>query len=89
MRTRDMKARAEESLEEYDQARTEEFNNQFVNFLKSCNFPQEQVDEDDIQGFMDSFQFPDEYEWAYDQAYSEYEDAQDAKYQQMKDERYE
>ena len=54
-------------------------------FMDSFDFP----NEDDIQGFMDSFDFPDEEQWAIDEYQSRLESFEDAKYEEMKDRRYE
>jgi hypothetical protein len=88
MRTRDIKARAEELLEGYDEARAEAFYEEFEDMFV-VNGALAPIDEDDVQGFIDSFTFPDEDEWAYDQVENEIADIEDQRYQQMKDERYE
>ena len=94
MRTRDIKARAEELIEGYQEARDEEFSNEFkdyvLDYLKlghPAHNLKNIITEDDIQGFMDSFTFEDEWDWAYTQVQNELDDIGDAKYQQMKDER--
>ena len=85
MRTRDYKAALEEIANGYQEARDEEFNQQLIDFL-----PMDKkiiVTEDDLQGFLDSFTFPDEADWCAD----EYEEKQgayaDAKYEEMRDDR--
>ena len=91
LNSRRIKDRACELAEGYEEARDEEFYTQFFNEM----FPQGvntdlrkwRITEDDVQGFIDNFDFIDEMDWALDKAEGEYEDAQDAKYQQMKDER--
>jgi hypothetical protein len=88
MRTRDIKARAEELLEGYDEARAEAFYEEFEDMFV-VNGALAPINEDDVQGFIDSFTFPDEDEWAYDQVENEIADIEDQRYQQMKDERYE
>ena len=42
---------------------------------------------DTFQEILDSWAPPEAYDWAYDEAISEYEMAMDAKYESMKDER--
>jgi len=92
MNSRKIKDRASELAEGYEEARDEAFNEEFIDmfsgkakgktYIKTVTY-------DDIQGFLDSFTFPEEGDWAMDQAQSEYEGYQDAKYEQMKDERWE
>ena len=82
MKTRDIKARMEEVEEGYEDAREEEFNEQLRDFMEGIT-----VNEDDIQGFIDSFTFPDPYNWCYDKVMNEIEDIADQKLQQRKDER--
>ena len=91
MNSRKMKDRACELAEGYEEARDEAFNEEFRDFLteimeiESCDI----FTEDMIQGFLDSFTFPEEGEWAMDKALNELEDIADQKYEQMRDERYE
>ena len=89
MTTRDKKARIEEIAEGYDDAKDEEFNNQFVDMFKSISKTNtsSKVTQDDIQGFLDSFTFEDEGDWCWTQLNNEIADAGDAKYEQMRDER--
>ena len=82
MRTNQIKARAEELLEGYQDARDEEFNNQLRDLMDGIV-----VSEDDVQGLIDSFTFPEENDWAFDAVQSEIEDIGDQKYMQYKDER--
>ena len=91
MRTRDFKARAEELTDGYEEARDAEFNSQFLDFIlppggvKDCKAIS--FTEDDVQGFLDSFDFPEQWDWAYDKVQSELDDIGDQKYEQMRDER--
>ena len=90
MRTRDLKARAEELACNYDEARDEAFNDEFRDMFKHCfNKSNLVLTYDDVQGILDSFTFQEEGEWAMDQALNELEDIADQKHEQMKDERYE
>jgi hypothetical protein len=82
-----MKARAEELLDGYEDARNEAFHDEFEDMFMSKTGGLLQLTEDDVQGFLDSFTFPDEDEWAFDQVQSELDDIADAKYEQMRDER--
>lgn len=91
MRTRDIKARAEELSIGYEDAYNEAFDKEFQDFIfpqgVNTNIAKLSFTKDDIQGFMDSFTFPDEGDWALDQVQSEIEDIGDQKYEQMRDER--
>ena len=83
---RELKALAEKKLEHYNEAYDEAFNDEFRDFLSTFK-DTDIITEDDIQGFIDSFTFPEEDEWAFDEVQSDYEDYCDAKYQEWKDER--
>ena len=95
--SRRIKDRACELAEGYEEARDEAFNEElrdmFTSPLKVGNskihFINESITEDDIRGFLDSFTFPEEGDWAMDKAESELEDIEDQRYEQWKDERYE
>ncbi len=82
MRTNQIKARAEELLDNYQEARDVEFNEQFRDMF---SIESEIITEDDLQGFLDNFTFPEEYDWAYDQVQSELDDIGDQKYQEYKE----
>ena len=82
MRTRDIKARAEELANGYQEARDIEFNEQFRDMF---SIESEIITEDDLQGFLDNFTFPEEGDWAYDQVQSELDDIGDQRYQEWKD----
>ena len=73
----------------YQKARDEEFNDQFRDFLCDEEYIMNNgiITQDDIQGFLDNFTFMDEWQWAEEQAQSEYEGICDAAYESMKDER--
>jgi len=86
--SRQIKDRACELAEGYEEARDEEFNMQFQDFITALD-AFNTVTYDDVQGFMDSFTFPEESDWAMDKAESELEDIEDQRYEQWKDERYE
>lgn len=71
----------------YQEARDEAFNDEFkLEFMKIIE-GNEIVTEDDIQGFLDSFTFPDYEDWATDWVESKIDDYFDSKYQLEKDER--
>ena len=85
MRTNQIKARAEELAEGYEEAKMEEFTNQLLDELDNMEFSE--LDSDFFQGLLDSFTFPDEWDWAFDAVQSELDDIGDQKYAQMRDER--
>lgn len=88
IRTRDLKARAEELLEGYDDAKNEAFNDEFRDFYKEyeINIDNNIITQDDIQGFIDNFTFLDEGDWSFDKVQEEIEDAADMELQLCKDE---
>ena len=87
--TKKIKDHAEELYDTgaYEEARDDSFNTEFrdmfVNKYKEMDF----VTQEDIQGFLDSFTFPDEEDWCMNEAESAYDDLADALYEQMRDER--
>ncbi len=85
--SRRIKDRAIEIYEsdDYQEAKNTEFDQQLKDFLTADT--ETIVSEDDIQGFLDSFTFPDKDEWCMNKACGETEDAAEARYEQMKDER--
>ena len=95
MRTRDFKARAEELAEGYQDARDEEFYNQFMDMF--CTTPEyfcdnkiltiSELTEDDVQGFLDSFNFPYESDWAANAVQNELDDIGDQRYEEERDRR--
>jgi len=87
MRTNQIKARAEELAEGYQDARDEAFNDEFYDEFTDTGMLTTSLTEDDVQGFLDSFTFPDKWDWAFDAVQSELDDIGDQKYEQMRDER--
>lgn len=87
IRTRDIKARAEQFLEDYDYAMDEKFNLELRDFLKPMLADNDVITYDDIQGFLDSFEQPDENEWAFEQATSELDDIADFQMELERDRR--
>ena len=87
--TKRIKARAEELVEGYEDARdmafNDEFKDMFMEHFVGKTLPHNTINEDDIQGFLDSFSFPDEDEWAFDQVQSELDDIGDQKMEEYKD----
>ena len=86
--TRQYKADLEEIADGYQEARDEAFNNEFVKFFAELII-EGNITEDDIQGFMDSFDFPSESDWCADEYESRRDSFYDAKYEEMRDERME
>ena len=84
MRTRQYKADLEELADGYQEARDEAFNNEFVKFFAELII-EGNITEDDIQGFIDSFDFPDEEQWAINKYESRRDSFYDAKYQEYKE----
>ena len=86
-----MKKRAEELAEGYQDARDEAFSDEFIDMFMLTDENGEVLmktfTEDDIQGFLDSFTFPDEGDWAFDAVQSELDEIGDQKYEMLKDER--
>ena len=87
MRTRNYKAEIERISQGYETARDCEFDTQLNDFIMETREEHGVVTEDDIQGFIDSFTFKEEFEWCADELELELADIADLKYQQMKDER--
>ena len=89
MRTRNYKADLEELEGEYDEARDYEFNEQFRDAILvqgvNTNLAKLVVTEDDIQGFLDSFDFPDVDEWCASEYESRLGEYADQKYNEWKE----
>ena len=80
-----IKDRACELAEGYQEARTKEFDMDFRDWLiDDCPAT---LSEDDVKGFIESFTFPTENEWALAQAEAEVAEMEDARRQLAKDER--
>ncbi len=86
MRTTTYKADLEELADEYQDARDAEFTTQFRDMFMNNGYMLD-ITEDDIQGFIDSFDFLGEDEWCASEYQSRMESFEDAKYEEMKDER--
>ena len=91
MRTNNYKDRLEELAEGYEEARDEAFDTEFKEEFKK-HFGTKlglhvSITEDDVQGFLDSWTFPNEADWCADEYQNELETIGDIKYQEMKDER--
>ena len=86
-RTRNYKADLEELEGEYQEARDKEFNDAFRDFLCDEEYIMNRdiITEDDIQGFLDSFTFPDVADWCASEYQSRLESFEDAKYEAEKE----
>jgi len=71
--------------EERDEAFTKHFKDVLMPSGVNTNLEKWSITEDDIQGFLDSFEFPDEEEWIASKVESEYGDYMDQAYDQMRD----
>ena len=87
MRTNAYKANLERIAEGYQEARDCEFDTQLIDFILDTREEYGVITEDDIQGFIDSFDFPEEFEYCAMEFESELDTMADMKYEQMKDER--
>ncbi len=83
-----IKDRATEICEsdDYQEAKDYEFNQQFRDMFIEKGYLNS-ITEDDVQGFIDSFTFPEEDEWCMNMACGEADDYFDAKYEEEKDRR--
>ena len=86
MRTRDYKANIEKISERYQEAKDDEFNDQFVEFITGTP-TDEKLTESDIRGFLESFTFPEEFEWSASEYESQIDAYEDAKFEEARDER--
>ena len=84
MRTKNYKAKIEEYIDKYQEARDDAFNDEFVDFITGTP-TDDKLTEDDIQGFLDSFTFPEEYDWATSEYESDRDTYADARYQEWKE----
>ena len=86
-RSRDYKADIEKISEGYQDARDKRFHSEFIQeFLYSIDTGYV-LTEDDLRGFLESFTFPEEFEWSASEYESQRDSYEDAKYEEMKDER--
>ena len=82
-----IKDRAKELAEGYQDAKDVEFHEQFCNLIVENDNFEHVWTEDCLTGFIESFTFPDEADWAADAVQAELDDIGDAKHEQAKDER--
>ena len=85
MKTRYIKARAEELSEEYQLARSESFDEQFRDEYLSELKAMDIINEDEIQIFLNNFQFPEEHDWIYQKLGNEIAEEEDRIHDQIKD----
>ncbi len=89
MHIKDLKTKVEAKADSYQLAKDEAFTEQFNDFISGYALDDKAINpmsEDDLQGFIDSFTFPDEADWCLDEVLSDIDTAEDAKYQLQKDE---
>ena len=80
MNSKQIKERAISYEDEYEDAMDEAFNQEFWDFIKGYVGTQGEnlsISECDVQGFMDSFTFPDSADWCYTQVDNELADIGD------------
>ena len=86
LRTRDLKALAEQKLEQYDEAMIDQLVDMLTDELS--NMSVEEIDEEFLTEVFYNWKnnLPDEGEWAFDEVQSDYDDYCEAKYDAWKDE---
>lgn len=87
MRTRDIKARAEEYEEQYDEAMIDDLKDAINDYLDGLSA--DSVSPDTIYEIVEEWNniLPDVWDWCHDQVQSDIDSYEDAKYEQMRDER--
>ena len=87
LRTRDLKALAEQELESYDDEMIEELTNQLIDYLDGISI--EEIDATEVYDLIEAWEtdLPDPGEWAFSQVESKIDDYNDQAYNQMKEER--
>ncbi len=85
--SRRIKERAEELRDGYQDARDEEFNARFKDFTSYylMHGGPHGVTEDDVQDFIDGFDFPSEDTWVFTEVDNEIAEIADMKYQEWKE----
>ncbi len=86
MRTRDIKARAEMYVEDYDEEMIDDLNYMLSGYINGKEA--EDIDSTEIYEIVEHWNMkrPEPWDWAYDKVTSELDDIGDQKYQAMKDE---
>ena len=82
----------EEHIDEYQDARDESFSDQFRTWIEdefSEDKNEQPITEDDVQGFLNSFEFKDEDDWISDMYESYIGDLEDKAYDSYKDDKLE
>lgn len=87
MRTRDMKALAEEYEEQYDEAMIDDLKDAINDYLDGL--PADTVNPDTMYEIVEAWSnaLPEVWSWCHDQVQSDIDDYADAKHEQMRDER--
>ncbi len=86
LRTRDLKALAEEELDNYDDEMIEDLTNQLIDYLDGISI--EEVDATEVYEMVEKWfiDLPEPGTWAFDKVESKREDMADMEYQCAKDE---
>jgi hypothetical protein len=84
----------EDHYDEYDEARAEQFAAEFEEFMQEYMIGNKEgvceineISEDDVQGFLDSFTFPDRDDWLADEYESMIDSCADQAYEEERDRR--
>ncbi len=81
-----MKEFVENNSDKYQEARDEEFTHQLQDFLSEEGFVKGLIiTEDDMQGFIDSFTFPDEFDWLASEYEGEIGECADRMFEEARD----
>ena len=81
---RNAKAWFEDHVDDYWDARSYEFDQQFKEFIR--DYKRERISEEDLQTFIDDFNFPDQDEWLSNEYESFISDIADQCYDSFRDE---
>ena len=87
MRTRNYRAEIRELSDNYEAARDQACNDEFVKLYETLLQMNRLITADDLQGFLDAFTFPDEFEWCEVEYESRRDDYFDQKHEEAKDAR--
>jgi hypothetical protein len=75
----------DDHIDDYYDARDFEFDQQFKEFMQ--DFKRERITEEDIEGFVEAFSFPDEDEWIANELESFIGECADRAYEDFKERR--
>lgn len=87
MRTRDMKARAEEYEEQYDEAMIDDLRDELEVYF--ADIPADSINPNTIYEIVEAWnsKLPEVWDWCHDQVQSELDDIGDQMHEQRRDER--